>query len=247
MRILIVDDEPLACERIRTLLAGQPDIEIAGECHDGKSAVAAVRDLAPDLVFLDVQMPEMDGFAVLEQVDRAAMPVIIFVTAFDQYAIKAFEVCALDYLLKPFDRDRFAKALARGRTEYERRSAGDLGARLRSVLEEWRGRKRYLDRLVIRSGGRVFFLRVDELDWVEAAGNYVRLHAGAEEYLYRETLSRLEAALDPDRFARIHRSTMVNVGLVKELHPLFRGDYAVILRDGRQLTLSRAYRDRLRI
>ncbi|MBZ5726780.1 MAG: LytTR family DNA-binding domain-containing protein [Acidobacteriia bacterium] len=247
MRILIVDDEPLACERIRTLLAGQPGIEIAGECHDGKSAVAAMCDLAPDLVFLDVQMPEMDGFAVLERVERAAMPVVIFVTAFDQYAIKAFEVCALDYLLKPFDRERFRKALARGRMEFERRSAGDLGARLRSVLEEWRGRKRYLDRLVIRSGGRVFFLRVDELDWVEAAGNYVRLHAGAEEYLHRETLSRLEAALDPDRFARIHRSAIVNVGLVKELHPMFRGDYAVILRDGRRLTLSRAYRDRLRI
>jgi|HubBroStandDraft_4_1064222.scaffolds.fasta_scaffold225273_2 two-component system LytT family response regulator len=247
MRVLIIDDEPLACERIRTLLADEPGIEILGECHDGRSAFTAIRSLAPDLVFLDVQMPEMDGFAVLEQIAADAMPVVIFVTAFDQYAIKAFEVCALDYLLKPFDRDRFSKALSRGKVEFERRSDGDLSARLRSVLDEWKGRKPCLDRLVIRSGGRVFFLRVDELDWVEAAGNYVRLHAGREEYLYRETMSRLEASLDPEKFARIHRSVIVNVERVKELHPLFRGDYAVILRDGRKLTLSKAYRDRLRV
>jgi two-component system LytT family response regulator len=247
MRVLIIDDELLACERIRTLLADEPGIEILGECHDGQSAVTAIRDLAPELVFLDVQMPEMDGFAVLQQFEPDRLPVVIFVTAFDQYAIKAFEVCALDYLLKPFDRDRFSKALSRGRGEHERRSASDLSARLRSVLDEWKGRKPRLDRLVIRSGGRVFFLRVDELDWVEAAGNYVRLHAGREEYLYRETMSRLEASLDPEKFARIHRSAMVNVERVKELHPLFRGDYAVILRDGRKLTLSKAYRDRLKV
>jgi len=183
----------------------------------------------------------------IEELRVDAMPVVIFVTAFDQYAIKAFEVCALDYLLKPFDRDRFSKALARGKVEFERRSAGDLSARLRSVLDEWKGRKPCLDRLVIRSGGRVFFLRVDELDWVEAAGNYVRLHTGREEYLYRETMSRLEASLDPEKFARIHRSVMVNVERVKELHPLFRGDFTVVLRDGRKLTLSKAYRDRLRV
>ncbi len=247
MRVLIVDDEPLACERIRTLLAAEPGIEIAGECHDGRSAVKAISGIAPDLVFLDVQMPEMDGFAVLDQISSEAMPAVIFVTAFDQYAIKAFEVFALDYLLKPFDRERFAKALARGRVECERRSATDLSARLRSVLDEWKQRKPHLDRLVIRSSGRVFFLRVDELDWVESAGNYVRLHAGREEYLYRETMSRLEALLDPEKFARIHRSTIVNLERVKELHPQFRGDYAVILRDGRKLTLSKAYRDRLRV
>lgn len=247
MRVLIIDDEPLACERIRTLLAGEPGIEILGECHDGKSAVIAIQSLTPDLVFLDVQMPEMDGFAVLENLRSGTMPVVIFVTAFDQYAIKAFEVCALDYLLKPFDRDRFSKALSRGREEHDRRSVSDLSERLRSVLDGLKGRKTWLDRLVIRSGGRVFFLRVDELDWVEAAGNYVRLHAGREEYLYRETMSRLEGTLDPEKFARIHRSAMVNVERVKELHPLFRGDYAVILRDGRKLTLSKAYRDRLHV
>ena len=239
MRVLIVDDEPLACERIRTLLAGERGIEIAGECHDGKSAVDAIRRLAPDLVFLDVQMPEMDGFGVLERLNRDRMPAVIFVTAFDQYAIKAFEVCALDYLLKPFDRERFAKALARAR------SSGDLTARLGALLEEWSGRRKYLDRLVIRSGGRVFFLRVEEIDWIESAGNYVRLHCGNEGHLYRETMARMESSLDPARFARIHRSTIVNVERVKELHPLFRGDYTVILRNGRELTLSKGYRGRL--
>ena len=245
MRVLIVDDEPLACERLRTLLAGERDVTIVAECHDGRAAVAAIRDLAPDLVFLDVQMPEMDGFAVLEALREP--PVVIFVTAFDQFAIRAFEVCALDYLLKPFDRERFEKALGRGRAEYERRSVSDLGARMQSLLAELRVRKGYLDRIVVRAGGRVLFLRVDELDWIEAAGNYVRLHSGAEEYLYRETLSRMEAALDPARFARIHRSSIVNLERIKELHPLFRGDYTVVLRDGRELTLSKAYRERMKV
>ena len=245
MRVLIVDDEPLACERLRTLLAAEHGITIAGECHDGRSALKAIQELAPDLVFLDVQMPEMDGFAVIEALP--APPAVIFVTAFDQFAIRAFEVCALDYLLKPFDRERFAKALARGRAEHERQSASDLGARMQSLLAELRGRKQYLDRIVIRAGGRVIFLRAQELDWIEAAGNYVRLHSGAEEYLYRETLSRMEAALDPARFARIHRSSIVNVERIKEMHPLFRGDYTVVLRDGRELTLSKAYRDRLKV
>jgi two-component system LytT family response regulator len=247
MRILIVDDEPLACERIRTLLAAESDVEIVGECHDGRSALSAIAALSPDLVFLDVQMPEMDGFAVLQSIEPGRMPAVIFVTAFDQYAIRAFEVCALDYLLKPFDRERFARALARGRAEYRSRGAGDLDTRLKNALEEWNNRRKYLDRLVIRSGGRVFFLRVEELDWIEAAGNYVRLHAGTEEHLYRETMARLESSLDPEKFVRIHRSAIVNVDRVKELHPLFRGDYTVILRDGRELTLSKAYRDRLRL
>lgn len=245
MRVLIVDDEPLACERLRTLLAGERDITIVAECHDGRAALTAIEQLSPDLIFLDVQMPEMDGFAVLEALHEP--PVVIFVTAFDQFAIRAFEVCALDYLLKPFDRERFAKALGRGRAECGRRSASDLGARMQSLLAELRGRKRRLDRIVVRAGGRVLFLRVDEIDWIEAAGNYVRLHSGAEEYLYRETLTRMEAALDPVRFARIHRSSIVNVERIKELHPLFRGDYTVILRDGCELTLSKAYRERLNL
>lgn len=239
MRVLIVDDEPLACERIRTLLATEPDIEIVGEAHDGASAVSAIHNLSPGLVFLDVQMPEMDGFAVLDQLNPASMPAVIFVTAFDQYAIKAFEICALDYLLKPFDRERFSKALARAR------SAVDIGARVRAVLEKWNQRPKFTDRLVIRSGGRVFFLRVEEIDWIEAAGNYVRLHFGNEEHLYRETMSRMEADLDPAKFARIHRSAIVNIDRVKEMHPLFRGDYQVVLRNGRTLRLHHSYRGRL--
>jgi two-component system, LytTR family, response regulator len=245
MRVLIADDEPLACERLRTLLTAERDVELVGEFHDGRSAAEAIRKFAPDLVFLDVQMPEMDGFAMLESLTTP--PAVIFVTAFDQFAIRAFEVCALDYMLKPFDRERFSKALARGRAECDRRSASDLGVRLQSLLTELQGRKQCIDRLVVRSGGRVLFLRVDELDWIESAGNYVKLHAGAEEYLYRETMSRMEASLDPSRFARIHRSTIVNVERVKELHPMFRGDFTVILRDGRRLTLAKAYRDRLKV
>jgi two-component system LytT family response regulator len=247
MRVLIVDDEPLARERIRTLLAWDGDVVIAGECGDGRSAVEAIRELRPDLVFLDVQMPEMDGFDVLQQIGDDDMPAVIFVTAFDQYAIRAFEVCALDYLLKPFDQERFSRALARGRDELDRRNGHAIRNQIGRALEEWGRRQRYPERLVIRSGGRVCFVRIDELDWVEAAGNYVRLHTGKEEFLYRETLMQLESSLPPDKFARIHRSWIVNVDRVKELYPLFRGDYAVILRDGRQLTLSKTYRARLRI
>ena len=247
MRVLIVDDEPLACERIRTLLAGEKDVQILGECHDGRSAVTFIRDRAPDLVFLDIQMPEMTGFEVLENLEPTRWPAVIFVTAFDRYAIRAFEVCALDYLLKPFDRERFLKTLARGRAECERRAAGDLGQKLRAVLDQLADRQKYVDPLVVRSGGRVLFVRTEELDYVEAAGNYVRLHAGREQYLHRETMAHLESVLDPEKFARIHRSTIVNVERVKELHPLFRGDYEVVLRDGRRLTLGRAYRDRLRV
>jgi two-component system LytT family response regulator len=245
MRVLIVDDEPLACERIRTILAGERDVEIVGECHDGASALASIRKLAPDLVFLDVQMPEMDGFAVLEQLDPQRRPVIIFVTAYDQYAIKAFEVSALDYLLKPFDRDRFDRALARGRMEHERRASPDLNARFLSAFAAWKQRKQYVERLVIRSSGRVFFLRTDEVDCIEAAGNYVRLHVGKEEYLHRDTMSNLEKSLDPDRFARVHRSWIVNVDRVKLLEPMFRGDYIVVLRDGRRVAMSKAYHSNL--
>jgi two-component system LytT family response regulator len=245
MRVLIVDDEPLACERLRTILAGETDIEVVGECRDGSAAVTAIRKLAPDLVFLDVQMPEMDGFAVLEQLDSRHLPVIVFVTAYDQYAIRAFEVAALDYLLKPFDRERFGMALARGRSEYGRRNSPGVNESLLSALTEWKQRKQYVERLVVRSGGRVFFLRADEVDCIEAAGNYVRLHAGKEEYLHRETMANIEKSLDPERFARVHRSWIVNVDRVKVLEPMFRGDYVAVLRDGRRVLMSKAYRDRL--
>jgi len=244
---MIVDDEPLACERIRMLLDQEADIEIVAECRNGADAVKAIGRLAPDLVFLDVQMPELTGFQVLTRLDPARMPVIVFVTAYDQYALKAFEVSALDYLLKPFDRERFTRALSRARAELDRRKSGEVNQQVLKLLNEMQHAKKHVDKLIVRSGGKVLFLRADEIDWIEAAGNYVRLHAGKEEYLYRETMTRLEAQLNPERFARIHRSTIVNVERIKELQPWFRGDYQIVLRDNQKLTLSRNYRSRLNL
>src|SRR5258708_6045124 len=183
MRVLIVDDEPLARDRICRLLADESGVEIAGESPDGRAAVADITRLKPDLVFLDVQMPEMDGFAVLEALDRTRMPVVVFVTAFDQFAIKAFEVCALDYLLKPFDRQRFHASLERARAECQRRTSPefDFDERLGAALERWQARSKCPRRLVIKSDGRIQFLRVDDIDFVEAQGNYVLLHAGCDQ------------------------------------------------------------------
>ena len=247
IRALIVDDEPLARERIRTLLKDEPELEIVSESANGSEAVRDIQRLAPDLVFLDVQMPELTGFEVLDRLDPARMPVIVFVTAYDQYALRAFEVCALDYLLKPFDRERFGRALARARSELNRRQAGQMNKRVLKLLTELGSGKKHLEKLMIRAGGRVFFLRAEEIDWIEAAGNYVRLHAGKEAYLYRETMSKLEAQLNPERFARIHRSAMVNVERIKEMQPWFRGDYVIVLRDNQKLMLSRTYRGRLNL
>jgi two-component system LytT family response regulator len=247
IRALIVDDEPLARDRIRMLLEDEPEFQIVSESANGTEALRAIEKLAPDLVFLDVQMPELTGFEVLDHLDPARMPVIIFVTAFDQYALKAFDVCALDYLLKPFDRERFNRALTRARAELERRKAGQVNEQVLKLLSDLHQGKKHLEKLIIRDGGRVFFLRADEIDWIEAAGNYVRLHTGKEEYLYRETMAKLEAHLNPDRFARIHRSTIVNVERIKELQPWFRGDYVIVLRDNQKLTLSRTYRGRLNL
>ena len=247
IRALIVDDEPLARERIRMLLDQERDVEIVGECDNGTEALRGIEKLAPDLVFLDVQMPELTGFEVLDRLDAARMPVIVFVTAYDQYALKAFEVCALDYLLKPFDRERFGRAMARARAELERRKSGQVNEQVLKLLSELHQSKKYVEKLIVRAGGRVLFLRADEIDWIEAAGNYVRLHAGKQDYLYRETMTKLEAQLHPERFARIHRSTIVNVERIKELQPWFRGDYQVVLREGQKLTLSRSYRSRLKL
>jgi two-component system LytT family response regulator len=247
IRALIADDEPLARERLRMLLDGELEIEIVAECANGTEALRDIQRLAPDLVFLDVQMPELTGFEVLDRLDPARMPVVIFVTAFDQYALKAFEVCALDYLLKPFDRERFGRTLARARAELHRKKAGQVNEQVLKLLSELGQAKKHLDKLMIRDGGRVFFLRADEIDWIEAAGNYVRLHAGKEEYLYRETMTKLEAQLNPEHFAHIHRSAIVNTERIKELQPWFRGDYVIVLRDNQKLTLSRTYRARLNL
>ncbi len=245
IRTLIVDDEPLARERIRTLLADESDIEIIGECANGLEAVAAIQSQKTDLVFLDVQMPELDGFGVLEKISAEKMPAIIFVTAYDQYALRAFEVHALDYLLKPFDRERFDQALRRARLQIQQATSGDLNQKLLALLEDLRAEKKWLERLVIKSGGRVFFLKIDEIDWIEAAGNYVRLHIQREAHLLRETIKNLETQLDPNKFLRISRSTIVRIDRIKELQPWFHGEYAIILQDGTQLTSSRGYREKL--
>jgi len=245
IRALIVDDEPLGRERIRTLLREDAEVEVVGECADGRQAIAAVERLKPDLLFLDVQMPEMDGFAVVDAIAAQHMPAIIFVTAYDRYAVQAFEVHALDYLLKSFDRERFQSAVARAKQEIRRSREGALNERLAGLLEDLESRKQRATRVVIKSAGRIFFLPVEEIDWVEAADNYVRIHAGIEAHLVRETLQSLEGRLDPAKFLRIHRSTIVNLDRIRELHPLFHGDYAVRLRDGTELTLSRNYREKL--
>ncbi len=246
LRCLIVDDEPLARERLRDLLADECDVEIAAECPDGRKAVAAILKLEPDLVFLDVQMPGLDGFGVLEALAPESIPAVIFVTAYDQYALRAFDAQALDYLLKPFDRERFQRALGRARDQLRKRRSGSLEPRLLALLEQLAQRKPYLERLVIKASGRVYFLRTEEVDWIEAEGNYVRLCAHKEVHLLRETMNHLESRLDPQRFLRIHRSTIVNIERIKELHPWFKGEHIVILRDGTRLTLGRAYRDRLK-
>ena len=246
IRVLVVDDEPLARERVRALLEKEPGFIVTGECSDGMEALECIRRDRPDLVFLDIQMPEMDGLSVLGALEPGMMPEVVFVTAYDRYAIKAFELHALDYLLKPFDNDRFATTLERVRERMRRPLPPDeVSQRLTALLAELRPTPKTADRLAVKSGGRVVLVRVEDVDWVESADNYVSLHVGAETHLLRETMNALEARLPLDRFVRVSRSTIVNLDRVKELQPLFHGEYAVILRDGVRLTLSRGYREKL--
>lgn len=246
IRTLIVDDEPLARERLAAFLSGEPEIELIGECADGHEAVAAVRKHSPDLVFLDVQMPGLDGFGVIAELAGEKLPAIIFVTAYDQFALRAFEVHAVDYLLKPFDRERFNKALQRAVEQIRRSQPADLSERLAKMISELQpASQRPFDRLAIKSDGRVLLFKPEEIDWIEAADNYVNLHVGNESHLHRETMSALEARLPSKQFLRISRSTIVNVERIKELQPMFHGDYVVILKDGTRLSLSRGYREKL--
>lgn len=242
IRALVVDDEPIARERIRRMLRGEADIEIVDECLSGREAVALIERHAPELVFLDIQMPEMNGFDVLKAISPRHLPVIIFVTAYDRYAIRAFEVHALDYLLKPFDEERFQAALNRAREQIE---TLQQGKRLLSVLSDLKPEKHYSERLMLKSSGRVYFIKTEDIGWIEAAGNYVKIHVAGTSHLLRETMNKIEAKLDPDKFIRIHRSTIVNLDQVRELHPLFNNDYIVVLYNGAELTLSRNYYERL--
>lgn len=245
IRTLIVDDESLARERIRNMLGSDPRIEIIAECANGEDAIDAIQQHSPDLVFLDVEMPGIDGFGVIEALHPGRIPTIIFVTAYDQYAVRAFEVYALDYLLKPFDQERFDKALDRAKSQITNNHSDALNERILSALEEIKTRPVHLERLVIKMNGHVFFIKADEIDWLEAEGNYVRLHAGKESYLLRDTISALESQLDPKKFIRVHRSAIVNIDRITELQPWFHGEYRIILREGVQLTLSRTYREKL--
>ena len=248
IRTLIVDDEPAARDGMRHLLAADPEVVLAGECSNGREAAAAIRDTAPDLVFLDVQMPELDGFGVLREVGVERAPAVVFVTAFDQYALRAFEVHAIDYLLKPFTDDRFRESLDRAKQQVRQGRLGDLSSKLAALLdhdEPTPARPRYLDRLVVKSGGKVTLLPVGEIEWIDAEGDYVRIHVGKTWHLLRETMKSLEDQLDGARFVRIHRSTIVNLEKVKELQPFFRGEYVVVLHNGTTLKLSRGYRDSL--
>jgi two-component system LytT family response regulator len=244
IRTVIADDEPLARERLYSLLTSEPDIEVVDQCADGIDTVAAILRHRPDLLFLDIEMPGVNGFEVLKKLDPQQMPFIIFVTAYDKYALQAFEAHALDYLLKPFDRERFAAALGQARNRISQHRSVNLSARFFEMFQRFNGDRR-VERIVVKSGGRIVFLRTDEVDWIEAAGNYVSLHVGRESHLLRETLTAFEEKLAPGLFVRIHRSAIVNVERIRELKPTLGGDCDVVLRDGTQLTLSRNYRNRL--
>lgn len=240
LRAIVVDDEPLARQRIRDLLAAE-DVLVIGECEDGLQALQAISEQHPDLIFLDVQMPGVDGFELLRLLEPPR-PMIIFTTAFEAYAVRAFDEHALDYLLKPIDAARFRESLARATAQ----TRDDWSERLGGLLARLERQPQLLRRLVVKTPGRVFFVETRDVDWFEAAGNYVRVHTGGEAHLVRMTMQTLEQRLDPRAFARIHRSTIVNVGRVAELQAGFRGDYDVILKSGARLPMQRAYHDRLR-
>jgi len=242
--------------RLRKLLSTEDGVQIVGECASAEEAIGIIESALPDLVFLDVQMPGMDGFEMLSRLRTPALPAIIFVTAFDDYALRAFEVHALDYLLKPYSRARFVDAFRHAREQLERESSAAADRRLLGLLAELRAREsggvatpataHERERLVVKSDGRMFFVRPADIDWVEASANYVRLHARGESYQLRESMKNMEERLPRGTFVRIHRSAIVNLDRVRELQPWFHGEYVVILTDGTKLTASRAYAGRLR-
>ena len=245
VRTVVVDDEQLARERLRTLLIGQGEVELVGEGADGLSALEMIRREKPDLVFLDVQMPELNGFEALEALGDEVRPVVVFVTAHDQFALKAFDVHAIDYLLKPFDKERFQRALKRALEMVRAARDGGPGQKLSPVLEEARNQPKKLERIMVKSEGRVLLVKVDDIDWIEAADNYVNIRTGNESHMMRDTMNSLETRLPPEKFMRISRSTIVNLERIKELQPMFHGEYVVVLKNGTKLTLSRGYRDKL--
>jgi two-component system, LytTR family, response regulator len=243
IRALIVDDEPPARDLIARLLRDEPDVEVVGECANGRSAVTAVEQLLPNLLFLDVQMPGLDGFGVLAELPADRWPLVVFVTAFDEHAVRAFEVHALDYLLKPFEYGRLREAVRRARAELGQGDSASYQARLLALLEDMQERSQSWDRLAVRNARQITFLKPGEIDWIEAEGNYLRLRVGKKSWLLRQTMNTAEARLTSKKFLRISRSALVNLERVKEWQPLFHGDSVLTLEDGTRLTVSRAYRE----
>jgi two-component system LytT family response regulator len=246
LRTIIADDERLAREKLRIFLSTEPDVEIVAECQNGAQTIAAVRNNKTDLLLLDIQMPGLDGFQVLEQLRPDEIPVIIFTTAYDQYALRAFEAHALDYLLKPFDQERLHHALQRARAQVGVGHERELTKRILNLLSQVKsnvpGAPHNQERLVIRAKGRIVFLNLDEIDWIQASANYVRLNVGKESHLVRETIGGIAERLNPNHFVRIHRSTIVDVRKIKELIPVNSGEYIVVLNSGKELSCSRGYR-----
>ena len=239
---LIVDDEPLARERVRTLLEAEGDFTVIRECSSGPEALRAIQESRPDLLLLDVQMPEMDGFQMLRELPPP-LPVVIFVTAFDEHAVKAFEAQALDYVLKPFKVTRFKAAVARAREQLARRQPEDVTRRLLSMLEQQAPRAEYLTRIVVRDRNRVRFIKTAEVDWIEASGNYVVVHAGKENHIVRETLATFEEQLSPREFVRISRSAMVNLDRIVQIEPTFNNEHVIVLSNGTKLAMTRGLRE----
>jgi two-component system LytT family response regulator len=248
VRVIVADDEPIGRHRLVRLLQAEPDTDVVAACADGEEAVEAIRAHAPDIVLLDIQMPNLDGFEVVAALGDAHQPVVIFVTAHDQYALRAFEVHAYDYLLKPVDQDRLREAIARAVSSGGRSAQPSPTRRILGLLEELNARERARgrDRLVVRSPERAFFLRTETIDYIEAAGKFVHLHVGRTVHALRESMAELEQELDPSRFLRISRSVIVNLDRIQEIQPWFQGDYVLILSDGTKLTSTRGYRDNMR-
>ncbi len=245
MRILIADDEPFARQRLSMLLRSEPDVEIVAECVNGEEAVELASREPLDLVLLDINMPGLDGFQTMAKVVGGELPLVVFITAFDQHALRAFEVRAFDYLLKPFDSARLKQTIQRARVQLQRMKQETGNQKVLAMLENMQG-KPARDRFAIKNGGRIYFLSANDVDWIEAEHNYVRIHASGEAHMLRERLSALEQELDSRRFRRIHRSAIVNIDRIRELQPWFRGDYVVILQNGQQLTMSRTFRENLK-
>ncbi|HEX6126886.1 MAG TPA: response regulator [Pyrinomonadaceae bacterium] len=247
IKAIIVDDVESARERIRLLL-NDPEIEIVAECENGREAIEAIRRTKVDLVFLDVQMPQISGFDVIDAVGIDKLPTVVFVTAYDEFALRAFDANAIDYLLKPFDEERFSRALVRAKREIgSRQIPSGIEDRLRNLLEEVRTKPHYLKRIPVKSSRGTTFVSTDEIEWICSSGNDLEIHVGRATYLIRQKLSYLETRLDPEVFMRVHRSTIVNLNCIKSLHPLFNNDHLIILKDGRELNLSRTYYEKLMI